>query len=89
MTNECVLDSIVESINKRKAPDFSKCLDSRPTEIFKPGDIVAGIWYNDPKWYAGKLELTDGGLAIPIYNHDAMGRMVDADHFIKICSKRK
>jgi len=86
--NECVLNSLIESINKRKKPDFSKCPDSRPTDTFKPGDIVAGIWYNDPNWYAGKLEFVQRGLAIPI-NDIAVGFMEDADHFVKICSKRK
>lgn len=87
-TNECVLDSIIESINKRKMPDLSKCPDSRPTESFKPGDIVAGLWYDDPNWHAGKLEFSHGGLAIPI-NHDSVGYMEDAYHFVKICCKRK
>lgn len=88
LNSECVLNNIIESINNRKKPDFSNCPDSRPTESFEPGDIVAGIWFNDPNWYAGKLESTEEGLAIPIHDK-SVGFMEDAYHFVKICSKRK
>lgn len=87
-TNECVCNSIIESINKRKLPDFSNCPDSRPTKSFKPGDTVAGIWYDNPNWYAGKLEYIDGGLAIPI-DKDSVGFIENAFHVVKICPKRK
>ena len=83
MTNltECVCNSVVESINKRKPIDISTCKDDRSS--LKTGDTVAMEWFNDPNYYAGKLEMIDGKLGIPIKNN-TVGFVEDADHVVKI-----
>lgn len=82
-TTECVTDSVVESINKHKEVDVSKCEDDRKSGRLKVGDTVAMLWFNDPNYYAGKLEDIDGQLGFPI-EKGIVGFVEDAHHVVKI-----
>jgi hypothetical protein len=83
MTNEeeCVVDSIIESINRRTKIDFSKCKDDR--KDVKIGDKVAMLFFNNTDWDAGKLENISGKLGISI-EEGVVGFVEDAYHVVKI-----
>lgn len=61
---DCITKSVVDSINRNDVIDLSSCDDDRDNII--EGDIVATLFFNDPRYRTGKLEDMDGRLGIPI-----------------------
>lgn len=84
-TTECVTDNVIESINRHKEVDISKCRDDRKSGL-KVGDSVAMLFFNDPDYHAGKLELIFGKLGFPI-GRGAVGLVENADHVVRINKK--
>lgn len=78
---ECVVDSVVESISRKEKIDLSKCKDDRNN--VKVGDKVAMLFFNNADWDAGKLENIDGKLGIPI-EKGVVGFVDDAYHVVKL-----
>ena len=82
-TTECVTNSVIESINKHKMVDVSKCEDDRKNGDLKVGDSVAMLFFPEQKYVAGKLEKIGGKLGISI-GKEAVGHVDYAYHVVKL-----
>lgn len=55
--------------------------DARKTTLLEVGDKIAAIWFNDPNYYIGRLEIADGELGLPL-GDSIWGNINDAYHVV-------